>query len=266
MNANLQVSAEPKVAIDPKIWLDKVRAVPIIGLRLNPTYEAAATILEKIRPVLLQWNKAGFAGTKISIIKEFALKLEREDGFEVTINHDTMSCKFYYLSKLNEKGLQQPSVSYQTTPRPIEQLAEEASAIVHDIASELWKNGNRDVHRIGVVAVGSVDYESMPPGFALFLQHLGKPWSAGLISTTTKVLASLRRVEELHERCHHEVSWDGEEESPVSYALDWQRLYLEQKAMTLARLKSEMQEVSKAAFAYFGKFGLGELDYAKSDS
>lgn len=251
------------MAIDPQIWLNKVRAVPAIGLRLNPSFEAAATLLERIRPLLTRWAKS-YGTCEVSIQKDgFVLKVERPDGYELTFNHEAMSCKFYYVSSFVEKGLRQPAVTYQTDARPIEELTVGAAEIVSAVSEELWKAGNRSLRRIGVVATGTVDRDAMPPGFDLFVKHLGRPWSKGIGSFSANLTAMLNESKGEFDQCRHNIAWSEGDES-ANFHLDWQRHFVEGKSLPFSKLKDETEKSIDTAFRYFGEFGIGELDYADS--
>ena len=250
--------------IDPKIWLNKVRAVPLVGLRINPTYEAAATLLERLRPILIRWQKA-YGEVKFSLQKDMVLKIERPDGYELTLTHEAIICKFYYLSSIKEKGLRQPAMSYQVETQPIETLTDGAIEVVEEVSAELWKGGSRMVSRIGIVSTGTLDYEGMPPGFGYFLNHLGKPWGKAVAAFSVKLMANLGKGENSEDRCHHDISWDGEEESSVTFALDWQRVFEEERAMPLHKLKEELSSAKEDGFHYFGTFGIGNLNYENSN-
>lgn len=245
--------------LDPQIWLDKVRSTPLVGLRLNPVFVSASTLLEQLQPVLLKWSK-GEGKPTVSIPTAFNLKIERTDGFEVTANHENLVCKFYYLSTMEEKGTRLPSISYHTEARPIRELTDEAIRILEDVAQVLWKDGHRTVERIGVVVVGNVDAEGMPPGFAMFLNHLSSPWSTKLAEINGRFATWLRQEDSVSERCHHHIEWqDGNE--TLEYVLDWQRLFADGRPTPYAKLKAELDASADAAFEYFGRFGLGELEY-----
>lgn len=251
--------------IDPQIWLDKVRAVPAVGVRLNPTYEAASTLLEKLKPLLQKWHRS-YSELKVTLQKDMAVKIERPDGFELNLAHDIVACQFFYVTTLEEKGRRKPEMTYQAETQTIETLADGAILMLEEVAGVLWKEGNRTVLRTGVVVTGSVDYDAMPPGFEMMMKHLASPWPLGLNAVHNKLTALLTKDDDRMEQCHHELIWDGDADSTVSYTLDWQRRYADGKAIPLSKLIAEVEQIKDAGFGYFGKFGMGELNYANHES
>lgn len=249
-----------EIDLDPSMWLNSVRAVPTIGLKFSPTIDTAASLIARLKPLLLKWQMA-HPGMKIGIQQEIKVKIERPDGLEITVAHDQLACKFYYLSKLIERGQLQPVVKYQSAPIPFGEICDRIQEALGEVLAELSKEGNRSLALIGVVAEGNLDPDSLPPGFFSFFKYLERPWSNGLIEIKSNLLAKLQESDGVVDRCHHMVERLADEESVVNFKLDWQRVWQSPESPNSTKLKAMISDVRSAAFNYFGAFGLGELAY-----
>lgn len=249
--------------IDPKIWIDRVRAVPIIGIHFHPSFEAAAGAVTTIAPVLREWYRVD-PKMKVKIEDHYVLKIERSNGCEFTITSDKVVAKFYHLSTMKEYGQELPIVQYATKPQPVETLIALLVEGLKEILSAQWKDGNRPMVRIGVVTVGNLDKDAMPPGFDMFIKHCGSPWSAGVDKYDVNLTANLLCGTLTEDRCHHQLSNKSSEEEIITFSLDWQRAWHKGTAVPLKVLLGHIEECVSSALEYFGNFGLGALNYAPS--
>lgn len=245
--------------IDASLWLDSVRVVPTIGLRFVPTLDTASLLIGRLKPLLLKWQST-YVGLKVSTQNE-KVSIERPDGYEITVGSENLACKFYYISSIVEIGQDQPIIRYQSPRVPFAQICNGIQEVLGEILAELSKDGNRSIKLIGVVAEGNFDPEAPPPGFEAYLKHLGLPWRDGILEINGDVVALLNSSDDFTDRCHHVVQKPIDKEKVVNFKLDWQRVWSRSDTPNLSKLKNNMADARKAAFDYFGKFGLGALSY-----
>lgn len=250
--------------IDSAIWLNSVRAVPAIGLKFKTTFDTPSTLISRLKPLFVKWQ-GEFSTINVGIEQDFTVKVDRSDGVEIKITHDQVIGRFYYHSRLIERGQKLAVVKYQSDHKPFAELCELIKAVVLDVYLELARDGNRTIRRIGIVADGNLDPEGMPPGFELYKKHLGLPWGDGIIQVKSNVLAKINEENGKLDRCHHFLHTpedDDDQEKVVVFKLDWQRLWSEPQPVNFVTLKSLLAETTADALAYFGRFGIGDLAYA----
>lgn len=244
---------------DASMWLNSVRAVPTIGLKFVSTMDTSASLIGRLKPLLLRWQDA-FPGIKIGTNKE-QVKIERPDGYEIMVSSSSLYCKFYYLSNILERGNEQPVIEFQTPRLRFIDICDKIRVVLAEVLIELAKDGNRKIKLIGVVAEGNLDSSSLPPGFQSYIQHLGKPWNRGILETNGSVLALLNEGGEFIDRCHHVIEKGSDENKVVNFKLDWQRSWTKVEAQSISKLKESIDNAAREALEYFGTFGLGELNY-----
>jgi hypothetical protein len=256
--------------IDPTIWLDTVRSVPIVGLRMEDSFDSHAAILDRLKRLIRKWAQGDAQSKiKVSVGNDQMVKIERPDGYEIRVAHNNAVCRFFYVSRMEEYGSRQPRVTYQSAPKGISELTSEAIDTLLEVVSELARDSNRVAKRYGVAVTGSVDYDNMPPGFQSYLNSLATPWEHGLVALDSRITARISETDRVLDRCHHQLKWsngdddDDELQDVLSYTIDWQRLHRGANPTPVNRIREEFENVRAAAFAYFGRFGVGELDNAQ---
>lgn len=250
------------MALDPSIWLDSVGAVPTFGIKTFPTLEPAVSLLGKVKPVLQRWQSQ-HGLVKIGLDDTWTLKLERPDGLQIALSHDNFYVKFVYVTDIEDRGgLGPPIVTTKTPPTPYLTLCGVVREAIRELAQELNKDGNRQIERIGIVAEGNLDPEGLPPGFEAYLKHLASPWGEGLAELNGTLLARLAEDAEHLDRCHHAVIKISDKPSVLPFKLDWQRTYLKSPSPNPNRLMENVDIAKMAALTYFGRFGMGDLQYA----
>lgn len=247
--------------INPAMWLNTVRAVPAVGISFVSNFDTPASILTRLRPLLRKWREEQ-ASLKFGIDKDFTVKVERPDGVELQVTHDRLVAKFYYLTTFVERGLRQPTVKYQCDPMPFEQIAALLLDVVGEVLAELYKDGNRAITRVGVVADGNFDPDALAPGFEKLLHHVSQPWEKGLVSANFTMLARLSEEGHWVDRCHHVLNSSGDDDAVVAFKLDWQRAYNEPLIQSAKQVRQSFSEIVDLALEYFGRFGIGDLNYA----
>lgn len=247
--------------INPSMWLNTVRAVPAVGISFLSNFDTPASILARLRPLLRKWREE-HKSLKFGIEKDFAVKVERPDGVELQVTHDRLVAKFYYLTTFVERGLRQPTVKYQCDPMPFEKISATLLDVLGEVLAELYKDGNRSIQRVGFVADGNFDPDALAPGFEKLLAHVSQPWEMGLVSANFTMLAKLSNDEMWTDRCHHVLNLPDDDDSVVAFKLDWQRAYHEPSIQSIKQVRQSLGDVAQLAIEYFGKFGIGDLNYA----
>lgn len=250
--------------LDPKLWLDNVRAVASVGIKFENSFETGPSLMAKLKPLLVKWQQV-HKEVKANLLSDLKIKIERSDGVEIALSQDQVACKFYYVSTLVEKGHIQPVIEYQVGPQPFSHMIHLVEEALAEVVVELLKEGNRTIKLIGVVAEGSLDPGSLPPGFELFECHLKRPWKLGLVEGKTNLVARLAESDDWVDRCHHLFEIPPED-GVYKFKLDWQRVWSSVERPSSGKLKGLISIVSAEGCKYFGSFGLGELDYAASNN
>lgn len=248
-----------KTLFDPAMWLNNVRAVPTIGVRFKVTIDTSSSLVQRLKTLLAKWNST--SPIKIGLMQDNSVKIERQDGVEVTVGPNKLVCKYFYISEIVEKGLLDPVIKLHNPRRPFEEICSNLQEIVHEVYVELCKDGNRNIEFVGIVAEGNLDADALPPGFTKLIDYFGRPWSAGLQEFKGKFLSGVGESDDFSERCHHFFDLKPDEESSVEFKLDWQRVLKASRDTNPARLNEEIGECKAAAVQYFGRFGLGDLNY-----
>jgi len=250
-----------KPTFDPSMWLNNVRAVPTVGVRFHLTIDTSSSLVQRLKGMLTKWQSAN--SIKIGLSADNSVKIERQDGIEVTVGNNRVVCKYYYISEIVEKGNLEPVIKFHAPRKPFEEICIRLQDVLFEVYTEICKDGNRTVEFAGVVAEGNLDPDGLPPGFTKMLEHFGKPWPLGLSELNGRFLAGVQDAPSTTDRCHHMVDFNSNAESVVEFKLDWQRVWKSPRETNPTKLKADMEACRAAAMNYFGKFGLGDLCYGE---
>jgi hypothetical protein len=248
--------------MDPAIWLDKVRAVPIIGLKFEPVYRSASSCLDALTPLMTKWQAQHHWTPTLKLESPTSLTIETDEGFGFQISHDSVVSKFVYSGKLIEKGFQQPSIEFATALQPVSKLFKSLEAYHFELISTLLRGSHRELNRIGILVSGTLEMDALPPGFEAFLAHLQRPWKHGVQHGDLTLLSVLGKSDIAEDKCHHGIKFaQPDAVNNLSFKLDWQRYYSKPVNASEARMVELYGQCFADAQRYFGTFGLGELNY-----
>ena len=245
------------------LWLDKLRAVPIIGFRFTPLYVSNTSLLDLAQPIVNRWIEATHK-PDIRFDSPTQLTLDVGNGYSFIAGSELLNGQFNYRAKVTTTPNQDPVVT--TNPaEPYTDLVEKVSEQTLQLFDALYKKSPRRLRRVGIVANTAFSPDKVVPGVQSLIDHLGDPWVNGLENYNSMLSVVLQRRDTWHEKCHHTIRRDHvEDESSVDQVLltlDWQRVYVEPEAVSLQKLRQIVAQCTTDAYKYFETFGMGDLKY-----
>lgn len=251
------------VNIPVSVWLDGIKAVPTIGILTVNSFETAFTWLARLKPLLQRWQH-DHGVQEVDAEDSKVLKIQREDGLIVTLSSTTILVGWRYFTETRDKGgANLPQLEVKTAIRPFQNMLADLLPVLKDVLGELYKDGSRQVRRIGIVAEGGMDRDALPPGVDTYVRFLGSIWSGDGVDLNGYITASLGETDEFSDRCHHFINKVSSEEDMVPIKLDWQRTFAKTRSPSINKLVESVEVCSSAASTYFDKFGLGDLNYER---
>lgn len=225
---------------------------------MDPVYRPGEDYLSCFRTKFEEWRG------EVQIKRKGALGLRVEGplGFAYSIAPDNVVVEFAYPVAISQPGNKIAALDFGVPVQPFSsllgKLVDEASWLLGTVC----KLDERAANRIGVIANARMTREEQPPGMTDLLDHVGKPWPAGLRVFTGTILAELGSSEQWVDQCHHSVSADlTSDTGEVEVKLDWQRLSTNSAKVTARHSEVRLAEAVRAALKYFDLFGEGGLDY-----
>jgi hypothetical protein len=243
-------------------WLDRVLATPSVGFALKPELYSGHDVYSAARPLFEKWSKEGEVKVRRT---EDAIIFETQSGLHFTAASDKFVAEFQYRYELKERPGLLPFIP-NLEPKKYSELSDSVIDQAAEFFDHLVNARRRTLIRVGIVASIRIDGESPPPGVALYIKHLERPWGKPLIRCDSNLVALLGENDKTRDQCHHRLSFNQAEEekkNDLRLVLDWQRVMLspvELKSQGTAR--KYLEASSLLALEYFEKFGQGELEYA----
>jgi hypothetical protein len=244
-------------------WLDRVLAVPVIGIRFRPWFKTTSDYVRALDAFFEALDPDSEADVRAQVAE---LEFESKKGLRGKVTSQDLIVGFAYKPEMKERPGNVPHLHY---PMPIERFStvlETVERSFGEAVRALLGTQRRPVARIGIVAETRLDRHALPPGAERLLAHLAGPWE-GLEECKAQLSAVLQRSEGSVQRCHHRIDFSdapasGEPTGILALALDWQQVYQPMRPMTAEELLRNMAACREAALVYFEKFGRGELAYA----
>lgn len=232
-------------------WLDRVLAIPVIGLHVRSNMALAVKFLELMAPVIDENSRA--CGEIDIATGPADLQVGVADGFRYTLSHDNLLITYKPSARAEPRAGMLPEFKVPEIA-PYSRLIKQAMDHLERVIQILGPK-KLEVLRFGVVATASLDPKNLPPGVAGFIEQLGKSWPNGVFRAETNLLNRYRETEVLADQCHHQLRYDkGNPTADVAFALDWQRVW--KKPLERANIL-ELREAHEAALGYFEDFGSG---------
>ena len=245
-------------------WLDHVLATPIVGCAFKPSFQTAQDYLSALRPLLKRWGET--ADLSITAEKPMSLTIENKNGFSYSIEPDKFVVQFRYRYELKQKpGDIVPQLSGLEVKK-YSSLLENTIDEYCEAFDQIAVAESRTLGRLGIVANCRLDGEALPPGVALFLKYLGRPWGGSLAKCQAHLLGTISESDKIKDRCHYQIDVNDDRKNDVRLTLDWQRLFLSEPQVSRGKLLREhFKKCSGDAMAYFELFGKGDLKYGDLD-
>lgn len=243
------------------VWLDGIKAVPTIGILTSQSFETASAVLTRLKPLLSRWQQ-DHGQLEVEFDDATVLKIQRSDGLFLTMSSTNMLLGWRYVTETRDKGGSHlPELEIKTTIRPFQDLLADLLVILKEALLELYRDGPRQLRRVGIVAEGGMDRDAMPPGIQSYVDFLASIWGAKTVDLHGYVTAVIAETDEHVDRCHHFINKVASEVDMVPIKLDWQRTFSEPRSPSANKLIDEVRACSSTASSYFDKFGLGDLNY-----
>lgn len=247
------------------MWLDNVRVVPTVGISWKASYETDTNVLDQMRSTIYRWEDAGLVRGVTVDSEAASVAVQRTDGLLLTLSTQHLACQFVYENSIENQGdVSAPVVKELRSLAPYAELLGEVKALLHEVLPELMQSkggARRRPQRVGVVADGAIKGDMLPPGFQSYLCHLGEPWGQDDVEVNGNVIATLSKSDERREVCHHFLKRSRNAEEMMGFKLDWQRYYATPQNLQPKAIGAIVEECVDSAIAYFGKFGMGDLNY-----
>lgn len=244
-------------------WLDKVLAVPIIGINFKPSITSPARYFDAITDLLEKWADSG-RELNVTSQGEHGIIIEVSDGFNYRIKNESIVVSFNYRGELYEPPGEIPQLRYSTQPQLFTELANKIVRESADFCKPIIASIPKLINRIGIVADCKLNANEVVPGVDKYMKHLSAPWSQSLDVSKGIITAILKQDEdkEILERCHHTLDYNtSKNPESIALKLDWQRYFNTARKFDSNRLEDELTDCLISANAYFHKFGMGDLNY-----
>lgn len=250
----------PENATSP--WLDRVFAIPAIGIVVRPVFGTRLRHLDLLAPFVEGLQKEhGDDGVTIEVLPSPEIRLQISDGFKLRLQPENFIIEFNPQAsvKINfADPLTEPKIERTPIAKYTDLLA---GAVL--LTERLMKQVGRSHHflRIGVMAITLMKAATdPPPGVAQYLTVVKQPWEPPIVKIDSSIVAKLASRETAEDRCHH-ILRVGDARTPEAFhfTLDWQRVYLKPTFFDPAPFATELRACVTAAIGYFGKFGEGVL-------
>ena len=240
-------------------WLDRVLAVPLVGLRFSPQFWSAEDSLSRLRPRLRDWAAAK-REVQASVLNAFQFRLDAGDGLVYLVNSDNVTVQFQYPTSMDDAPGSLPAPKFTVERAAYSELlgrvVEETADLLGDLARE-----SLPLIRIGVVASISMSEDEWPPGVAAFVEHIARPWGGGVPAMSGRITGIINDEGGASDRCHHTFERDTDRGGGLRLTLDWQRLYAEPLQLDPASARKSIEEGTLNALRYFERFAEGDLDF-----
>jgi len=239
-------------------WLDRVIAVPTIGVRFRPWFKSVDHYVAALEPMFEELEPNGTAEVQGQVA---SISFNTKRGLSGKVDSEDIIVNFSYRPVVKENPGAVPFLDYRGPVERYTELLENVEELMGTVCRALLK-APRQVMRIGVVAEARLDRRSPPPGVDKFVAHLGRPWQNGLSEYNANVSAVLDRGDGAFTRCHHTtVFQEAQENDVLQLKLDWQRVFEPKREYEAERLIQEVAAARASALDYFESFGRGDLRY-----
>jgi len=248
------------------LWLDRLLAVPLIGIRWDPPYDFSEDeYLQKMRPLL-----ASFPADE-----KWTREIKGPSSYRVECGNFTLATTirdatvdYKYRARLTAGPI--PEVKLGSI-KPFTELLKDTVGRTKAFVRALPFMEQSNVLRIGIVASLKADANAPPPGLSDFLSFLGRPWGTMPSEGHISYRVNLSENDEAIDRCSHQVAIpaknepidpsSSEETSVIDLHIDWQRYFKNPIRRSPDDLDALLNDAVAAANRYYDKFGKGDLNY-----
>jgi hypothetical protein len=247
------MSAAPK-------WLDKVLAVPAIGIATNTWFGFGSGVWEAIERCNVKWKTDGqgnvnVRGTAVDI------RIERDRGLYLALTPSTVIAGYTFNMSAEQKPGALPHLVSNTDAKQFTELqTNAANTLVEFLKVGFGSAKESEVVRVGIVAESRLVESEAPPGIVRYLADLQSAVRNKLTAVEGSMMAEVAQRADGHDQCHHVTTRNAlDRPDDLAFRLDWQRVWKIPTKMTTGKLVDEIGTATVQANLYFERFGSGEL-------
>lgn len=240
-------------------WLDRVLAVPAIGITIEPWYGFAAGIWDAIeRCKSEEWKADGLGNPNVRMTNPLDIRVERDSGFYLALTPSTLVAGYTFNVELQQRPGELLGLRPGADTRTFTQKQRDVASVLRTFLDIVFAKREHELIRVGVAAETRLVEPDAPPGVLRYLADLQGAVRSKLTVVEGSMLAELVRRDEGHDQCHHAMSRNTlDRPDDLGFRLDWQRVWKPSVPRHTTALAAELDGATTAANAYFEHFGSG---------
>jgi hypothetical protein len=241
-------------------WCDKLASTPAAGFKMDLHFASTSAITQALTPIIDELAEDNVPKFSLTSTDQFNALIAGEDGFTYGIDPSGVNVTFQHRMKPKQVSAGPPIMEMLSRPMPFTQL-------LPDVFERLTKatllapnpNGKRRVNRVGIVSLTMVAEDELPPGIALFIEYMSRPWGIKAknfhFQITTEVGKDIGGS--WTDYCTHVVAKQDSADSLIGLNFDWHRSFETSKVVTEDSLKDMLRKAKNSALGYFESLGEG---------
>lgn len=235
-------------------WCDKLASIPTIGLRLQPHFISADSILSAISPLLndLANDEAPEFSTEIG--DAYSCKIVGNDGFTLDVTPYKINVSFAHKIGWKATSGSLPVMNILSDTAPYTELLDRCADRLEKLCSLLPDIRARQLSRIGIVTATQVELSDAPPGLRRLVEYYEAPWK-GVDALGINVASLIDTREGWTDRCIHQIGKPESADKIPTFSFDWQRLYSPTRKIGAANLGHLIKQARQEALDYFEWLG-----------
>jgi len=218
-------------------------------------------LLEPLTPIVSAWIEKDKDRPAFSVDHQdvYNATLTTFDGYQYLIGPEILAVEFRHRLRVRPQSAGPPTAELLSKPAPYSELLVETTNRLLDMVRLTMTGEQRKLLRIGVVSTTLVSEGDVPPGIVRFLKRVAKPWNTSLDAFSVDVTTKLPKVKSTarYDRCIHQFTKPEDNEGLVTIKLDWQRLFDEEKRLSITVLPALLASAKNDALDYFEDIGEG---------
>ncbi len=241
-------------------WCDKLASTPAAGFKLDWHFASASGITEAMAPILDQLVVDNRPRFSVSTVDQFNASIASEDGFTYGMDPSGINVVFQHRMKAKAVSAGPPVMELVSRPMPFTQLLPDVfDRLVR--ATLLLPNPNkiRRISRVGIVSTTIVAQDELPPGIAMYVRYMSRPWMSRSESFHFQITSALATDKKLAstDYCTHVVAKQDGPDNLVVLNFDWYRVFDVKRAINEASLQDILRKAKVSALEYFESLGEG---------
>ncbi len=241
-------------------WCDKLASTPAAGFKMDWHFASTSAITQAMTPILdqlIEDNKPKFS---LNAVDQFNASIAGEDGFTYGIDPAGVNVTFQHRMKAKQVSGGPPVMEMISRPMPFTQLLPDVfDRLINATLLVPNPNKSRRINRVGIVSTTVVAEDELPPGIAMFVDYMSRPWATKAKSfhfqITTEVGKDMQAT--WTDYCTHVAAKQEGADDLVVLSFDWHRTFETGKAINEDSLKDILRKAKLSALDYFESLGEG---------